>query len=530
MTRLANLLPRLLLLYIATLVVCITIDTGLIKLSESLAYDLKEGQSVLARLTVLTLTTGIVITPLMLRSRQYVLLYMAALFPFLVTGLTFRLINGAFTSWEAGLMLSEIGFADDALIEFSPQIAQASIISVALLITLYYLRLPLFKGRLQSALLLAPWLLPIAYIHAAEGGYWSKHFALPVKVPTMLTYELMNPIPIMKREPVNITPSRQEQAHIIYLVDESIRGDLLSINNPLEHTTPRLPSVSKQYSAYNYRVTSAVANCSATSNLLLRTGIRPDQLPDRDALLFSQANIFQYASRAGFKTHYLDAQAEGSQLQNFFTHDEIRNIDVYWPLKSDGNDRDYMLDRKLSDAIVARIANATQQTFIYANKVGTHFPYHKSYPDPDKNLDKQSHYRGALGWAVDEFLVHLLGGLQHAGKPARIVYTSDHGQGLGEQGSVSTHCLPYRPASVQASVPLLLFSLNTEPFEQWQPQDGHYSQFQIFPSILQMMGYPTDDVREKYGIDLSSPWPGKRFFYSGDLTGRGQLSRNPFDT
>jgi len=530
MSRLSQSFPRLLILYLVTLIACVFADPGLVKLYKSLAYDLNEGQSIIMRLIVLGLTTGIVMAPLLLRSRVYVALYLMVLFPLLVTGITFRLINGDFSSWEAGLVLNEFGFANDAIIEFSPQILKACAISAGVLLLLYFLRVPLARGRIHTMVFIGPWLLPMAYLHAAQGGYWSKHFALPVKVPTMLTYEIMNPLPVMQRKPVNMAPDRQARTHIVYLVDESIRGDLLSINNAAEQTTPRLLLLTKEHSVYNYGVTSAVANCSAPSNLLLRTGVQPGQLPDRKGSLFSQANIFQYANKTGFKTHYLDAQVDAPRLQNFFTRQEIEDIDEYWPLKSHAQHKEHMLDSELADSIIERIQAADQPLFIYANKVGTHFPYEKTYPASDANLSKSEHYRAALNWAVDRFLQRLVTGLQDTGKTVQVIYTSDHGQGLGEQGSNSTHCLPSKPAKVQASVPLLLFALNDETSGHWKPQNGTYSQFQIFPTILQMMGYAQEDVIEQYGTDLSAPWPGERFFYSGDLTGRGQLSRNRFDS
>jgi len=530
MSHLLRSFPRLLILYLVTLIACVFADPGLVKLYKSLAYDLNEGQTIVIRLVVLGLTAGIVMAPLLLRSRIYVALYLMVLFPLMVTGITFRLINGDFTSWEAGLVLNEFGFADDAIIEFTPQIIKACAISTGVLLLLFFLRVPLGGGRIFTLLLLGPWLLPIAYLHAAQGGYWSKHFVLPVKVPTMLTYEIMNPLPIMERESVNIKASPQRRTHIVYLVDESIRGDLLSINNPAELTTLGLMALTSRYHADNYGVVSAAANCSAPSNLLLRTGLRPDQLPDSKGSLFSQANIFQYASKAGFKTYYLDAQVEAARLQNFFTQHEIEKIDEYLPIKSHAQRDEYLLDQELADSVIERIQTAEQPLFIYANKVGTHFPYEKTYPEPAADLDKNEHYRAALGWSVDRFLEHLVTGLHASGEAVRVIYTSDHGQGLGEKGSDSTHCLPYKPANVQASVPLLVFTLNDDASQRWQPRTGGYSHFQIFPTILQMMGYATEDVIERYGVDLSIPWPGERYFYSGDLTGRGQLSQNHFDS
>lgn len=164
-------------------------------------------------------------------------------------------------------------------------------------------------------------------------------------------------------------------------------------------------------------------------------------------------------------------------------------------------------------------------------KVGTHFPYPKTYPDSTQypNADKAEHYRHAIHWAVEGFLKRLLPGLESLGKPIVVMYTSDHGQGLGENGNHSTHCLPEHAPDVQARVPLVLMTLGVESTLPFLPQAGRpYSQFQIFPSLLRLMGYPPDGVQAEYGPDLSEPWQGERVYFSGDLWGRGQLSRNVF--
>lgn len=118
-----------------------------------------------------------------------------------------------------------------------------------------------------------------------------------------------------------------------------------------------------------------------------------------------------------------------------------------------------------------------------------------------------------------------------------VVYTSDHGhghghgQGLGENDNHSTHCLPRTCAGCagpRASGTDELWGGAGE--FAFSPQVGQaYSQFQIFPSLLHLMGYQSEEVQGVYGPNLSQPWQGERVFFSGDLWGRGQLSRNRFD-
>ena len=107
-----------------------------------------------------------------------------------------------------------------------------------------------------------------------------------------------------------------------------------------------------------------------------------------------------------------------------------------------------------------------------------------------------------------------------------------HGQGLGKQGNHSTHCLPKAVPVEQALVPLLMFSVGDDeqgsiiqPFKQ---QAGVYSQFQVFPTLLTLLGYSLSP--EEHGVDLSQSWnQPKREFLSGDISGRGQLYKNSFN-
>ena len=120
--------------------------------------------------------------------------------------------------------------------------------------------------------------------------------------------------------------------------------------------------------------------------------------------------------------------------------------------------------------------------------------------------------------------------MKNTGKKIVVIYTSDHGQGLGEKGSLSTHCLPENPPNFQASVPLIIWGVNTElPIDIAPLKDANYSQFQVASSLLQFMGYTKADLPSEIGNDLSAAWNGDRYFYSGDLTGRGALRKNIFN-
>lgn len=536
----------LLVFYSAAFLAFICLDPGIINWLKFLQYDLNEGQYPLVRILALLVSSAIVATPIMMPKLRARIFYMLGLAALSILGLSFRYINGQFTHWEAMLIINEVGFMGAAITEFISIIALATALTVAALGALYWLRSQLslpfrLSPSIASATLLLPWLLPVLYLMVANGGYLMTHFALPMKVASSLAYVAQKPLYQGERSAVLLSVSEAaSQYHLMLIVDESIRGDLLSINGGPLSTTPYLSALFHQKNTggelnwHNYGVVNATANCSATSNLLLRTGVTAQRLPLETDALFKQPNIFQYAKTAGYHSVYMDAQVKGRRLNNFFTQHEINRIDEYWVMKNRHDLPEHLLDQKMAEDIGQLLANARGPQFYYINKSGTHFPYDVTFPAENYPISttKKDTYVQALNWSVDEFFKVLIPALSQAKLPVVVIYTSDHGQGLGEQGNHSTHCLPKAVPVEQALVPLLMISVGDDeqgsiirPFKQ---QAGVYSQFQVFPTLLTLLGYPS--LPEEYGIDLSQSWnQPKRVFLSGDISDRGQLYKNSFN-
>lgn len=522
-------LLRLLLFFSVMVTAMVCADPGLSNWIDSLEYDLKEGDPIGPRIVVLFFTSVLVSLPLLV-SALWLRLSLFLLFVISVTiGVSFRIINGQFSVWEATLFLNELSFAGDAINEFLPEIAQALAFSVFAASLLWLTRPSIRLSVPLQVLLFLPLTLPVVYLHIAKGGYWITHFAMSLKVPSSLYFAAQQTIYQGDRDDPRIIAAQPVNYNILLIVDESIRGDWLSINNPYSTTTPYLERLVSDSDWSNFGVVSSMSNCSASANLLLRSGVSETALPEKSERLFKDANIFQYASAAGFETHYFDGQVKGKRLNNYFTRREINSINQYKAFRNLHKLADEEVDQHMAVNAVKAIDLAQSPVFIYMNKVGTHFPYQLTYPRVQQNEHdgKADHYRKALTWSVDHFMQVLVEGLRSLHEPSLIFYTSDHGQGLGEMNIRSTHCLPKQVPDVQARVPLLVGAVNMTLDKQWRPSGGEYSQFQLFPSVIKSMGLTID--MPDMDPDLTRPWQGQRLFLSGDITGRGQLSRNPFD-
>jgi glucan phosphoethanolaminetransferase (alkaline phosphatase superfamily) len=104
---------------------------------------------------------------------------------------------------------------------------------------------------------------------------------------------------------------------------------------------------------------------------------------------------------------------------------------------------------------------------------------------------------------------------------ATVVYTSDHGQEF--QPDSLTHCQVDTPDPRMGLVPLLVYT--SDPSLRAQLQDGakqlqdKTSQFQIAPTLMQLMGYRLEDIATVYDESLLMGTKREAAFTSGDVFG-----------
>lgn len=176
----------------------------------------------------------------------------------------------------------------------------------------------------------------------------------------------------------------------------------------------------------------------------------------------------------------------------------------------------------------------------YFVKYGSHFKWQLTYPqssqifepvlDTYEGLSLENRgkavntYLNSLRWGVDEFFKYLLDTLNT--QDTLIIYTSDHGQNIIENNTIITHGLDENPPSTMANVPLFFYSnkMGNLKAKFDHIQLNSYSQYQLFPSILSLLGYGDSIVRD-YGQPLweGEPDANKRLFFSGTLFGNGRL-------
>jgi len=361
------------------------------------------------------------------------------------------------------------------------------------------------------------------------------------RVPSMLVYASQSYLYDGQRSAVSYSEDLTSQVDkIVLIVDESIRADILGINAYKKDTTPYLSSL--KAGMVNFGEAAASTNCSDYSNLILRTGLKKGEIPDQEQMSLKEPSIWQYMRKAGYHNVYLDAQSkeEWENYQDYMNENEALFIDNFFRLRqqvayeSDGLAREKLI----------RYLKQPGKTFILLNKYGLHFPYFRSYPEAyniykpalkqGESMDNRekalNSYMNGLRWAVDDWFK---GMFSESGdfQTYVIIYTSDHGQNIVDDGTLATHCRP-RANRFEGIVPMVVFSNAPGILEKFKSvQKTSYnetSHFQIIPTLLRLAGYNDSWVRGHYGASLSEP-PGTRpEFFTGDLHGRGSIRQwNP---
>ena len=236
------------------------------------------------------------------------------------------------------------------------------------------------------------------------------------------------------RDSVAAHPQHRPANNIILVIDESVRGDHLSLNNYSRATTPYLEKLAQQHWLYNWGIAAAGTTCSFASDSLLYTGINPMQLPDTGFQIRKRPNIFQYARAMGYRTHFLDAQKENFWLG---TSDDQTYVDDWQRASSFVSSNRYDRDAELAKKINEIVAHDTGQ-FVWVVKLGVHYPYGRAFPasasewqptvqseaiDPARRSEMTNAYDDAVKYNLESFFQNL--GIEQWPQQNILIYTSD---------------------------------------------------------------------------------------------------------
>lgn len=354
---------------------------------------------------------------------------------------------------------------------------------------------------------LAVWLLtpkfflldtPLVSFGAADRSIFGYTFS------HLFTYKI-------ERETVaTVVQPTEPRNNIVFIMDESIRSDHLSLNGYARPTTPYLEDLAKQGRLQNYGMAISATTRSLETLQLVLTGLTHEDLPDIEEKIEHYPTIFQYAKAMGYRTVYFDGQ-----INNFWagTPDDLKYVDAFFnvehinPTREPGWDN----DRKIGKLINEMIATSTGN-FIFVFKHGNHTPYSENFP-PNMAAWKPSStevsydalasdreafintYDNAIKYNLDSFFRVLTSDHDPLPNNTVIIYTSDHGQTLNEDGERRSHA---GRTLKEAEVPLfILGETGTKVDTGFRAEHAN-----IFATLLDLMNYPPELRRHPYAVSL----------------------------
>jgi len=463
-------------------------------------------------------------SPSALTRQAYALLFLAAS----TTTLAYEQSTASYLTYNAFISLTHASaFAQEAAIQFIRPLSSAFLISLLLYFATVLKPIPShFRSHSAIPLLIFLSITAMMYLRGGDGAR-----GLPAPVST-IAYSGLNLAESMSfmgapaiSEPIKHSGSPNKQ-DIVLIMDESISPLHLDINTPGgANTNLRQPRAGTEI--FNYGLAAAATNCSAESNLTIRYGGTREKYLQ---YIFNAPTIWEYALKAGMNTVYIDAQRTSNGLQNGMKRREREQINEL--IQFDNTpvlQRDMAAIEKLSGYLKNDRAD-----FIFLNNVGAHFPIHDKYPDEfmiykpalprglfgdisdtgsregfsgsirDWELYRNS-YKNTLSWNVGEFFKTLFD--SNDLRNTVIIYTSDHGQDLREHGGdgVHTHCTS-SPDVKEGVVPLVVIQGLAERTLTWQHNHqenvNSASHYNIFPTLLKLMGYDPEEISRHYGRTL----------------------------
>ncbi len=311
----------------------------------------------------------------------------------------------------------------------------------------------------------------------------------------------------------NYTPKN----NIVFVLDESIRGDHLSLNGYERETTPYLDELSKRSLIKNWGIAASASTCSITSHNLLITGLKTEEMPDKDEMVKKVPSIFEYAKAMKYKTYYFDGQ-----MNTFWggTKDDLSYIDV-WKNNASFNNGDnwrWSVDFNIAKKI-KEITETSTGNFIFIFKHGNHTPYNRNFPESEATWKPSftgwrpnfsgieykvsseemiafiNSYDNAIKYNLDNFFKNLATDYSNLPNNTVIIYTSDHAQTLSEGGLTYSHC-GNNPK--EAIVPLFTIG------NIGRDVDTGYkaSHANLFATLLDLMNYPEQFRKRDYAISL----------------------------
>jgi lipid A ethanolaminephosphotransferase len=304
----------------------------------------------------------------------------------------------------------------------------------------------------------------------------------------------------------------------VIVLGETARAGSFHINGYARNTTPRL----EQENIINFSNTSSCGTATAISVPCIFSALQHDNYDDSTAR--HSENLLDALQRAGIEVLWRDNNSGCKGVCERVASENMHHLDIDDYCNEDGC-FDEVLLYKLQDLVDNMKKDAAKKdAVIVLHQQGSHGPsYYKRYPQAfasfqpacDKTDVQNCSYQEIVNaydntiLYTDYFLDRVIDFLKAnaAEHDTAMLYVSDHGESLGENG-IYLHGLPYMIApEEQTRVPFMLWmsddfsrdrQLDTGCLQQQQAMP--HSHDNILHSVLGVMGVGTKQYRREQDI------------------------------
>ena len=225
--------------------------------------------------------------------------------------------------------------------------------------------------------------------------------------------------------------------------------------------------------------------------------------------IYHRKGIITAFKEAGFRTAFFSNQRFNHSFIDFFGME----ADTYDFIKEDSQDSQYNpSDDELLMLVEKELEKGNRKQFIVLHTYGSHFNYRERYPEtaafflPDFPVDAEVKYKDNLMNAydnsiryTDNFLARIIHLLKQQQVDASMLYTSDHGEDIFDDGRhLFLHASPV-PSYYQLHVPLLLWTSDSyreeypgiEKAASMNRQKNISSSISFFQTMMELAGIET---------------------------------------
>jgi len=321
---------------------------------------------------------------------------------------------------------------------------------------------------------------------------------------------------LVPRSIVELNPQR----HVVFILGESLGLRHLQLFGYHEETTPQLLSLYQQNKLLIRSGVSGGVSTDVSIPMLIQDAFGPSAA----SMVASQEHcLFKLAKKNGFQTSFISVQTQENlqHITNFFCN---TYLDFYKAGDNSNtiNGESTALDEEL--LAEAKKISWKQPQFVIFHQRGSHSPYESRYPSNhafrviNKNdpweLQLKKHYDNSVHY-TDQNIKDLVEWIQmNSTLPVEVIFTSDHGEALGETqqwGHVILH-------PVVAEVPVLYFPENETFRAVFKKQKNWVNHHFVSSFLISLLGYGLESSFEDGTNQILNQ---NHFVMGADLDGLG---------